>query len=150
MNEVDLAWASGLFEGEGTFCFQSTGIGSAVAIQMTDQDVLEKMKNLFGGKITVAYEAKNNWKTCYRWTLGIKDGSEYFVNSIYPYLMSRRQAKADEWIKSRVSVQQSRYIADERNKKVLEALSSGKTQKQVADEFDITPAYVSILLKRSR
>lgn len=149
MNEIDVAWAAGLFEGEGSIHF-ANGVGTGVIIQMTDKDVLERMQELFGGKIAVAYEAKNNWKTCYRWTLGIKEGCEEFVKNIYPYLMSRRKARADEWLTSRRSIQKSRYATTERNNMVLEELASGKTQKQVADKYNITQAYVSILLKKSK
>ncbi|QMP84247.1 HNH endonuclease [Streptomyces phage Coruscant] len=149
MNEIDLAWAAGLFEGEGTFHFVK-GVGTDVAIQMTDEDVLLKMQNLFGGRVSVAYESKGNWKTCYRWTLGIKDDCEDFVRSIYPYLMSRRKEKADEWINSRREVKSRKEFLENRKKGILEALQMGKTQREVAEEFEITQAYVSIVLKRSR
>jgi hypothetical protein len=44
--ELDIAWAAGLFEGEGTIV-DSTG-SVQLRVKMTDLDVLEKRFDVFG------------------------------------------------------------------------------------------------------
>lgn len=145
MNEIDVAWAAGVFEGEGSFNFDSrTGQSSGVRIQMTDLDVLEKMQSLFGGTIGTAYEAKGNWKKCYYWYLG-SISADNFVKEIYPYLMSRRKARADEWLNS-VPERRPKGRRD-KAQQIIKHLESGMTQKEIADKFDVTQPYVSKLAK---
>lgn len=48
--QIMIAWVAGLFEGEGTFCFHKER-PKTVQITSTDLDVLEKVKENFGGKI---------------------------------------------------------------------------------------------------
>lgn len=141
-NKQSLAWFAGLFEGEG--CFRiSKGHSQGIMIQSTDLDVLEKVQNLFGGSIYTAYDRpdKPNWKKCYQWYLG--KGSEDLVRMIYPYLMSRRQHRADEWL---------RLVKKPRNskrEKILVLLSEGLSNKQIAEQLDCSPAYVSIIKNKT-
>jgi hypothetical protein len=54
--ELDIAWAAGLFEGEGTIV-DSTG-SVQLRVKMTDLDVLEKLFDVFGvGGIYGPYES---------------------------------------------------------------------------------------------
>jgi hypothetical protein len=98
--ELDIAWAAGLFEGEGTIV-DSTG-SVQLRVKMTDLDVLEKLFDVFGvGGIYGPYES------------GSRDGRvrkphwiwicpEPFVRKVFaammPWLGQRRIARARELV----------------------------------------------------
>lgn len=90
----NLAWAAGIFEGEGTV-FTRVGTGSPILqINMTDLDVLESVRDILGGKIygpylrTNAFQKKPRWDWC-------QSGEEAHetVQRLLPYLGTRRQAQ---------------------------------------------------------
>jgi hypothetical protein len=47
MNELDIAWAAGLFEGEGSVYFSRKRNAAHLAISMTDREPLEKFAQIF-------------------------------------------------------------------------------------------------------
>ncbi len=85
---IDIAWAAGLYEGEGHCGFTSKGTkGSAKAvISQKDPWVLEKMRPMFGG--SVGKPTKH--QACGHWVVfGAR--ARGFLMTIYPYLSPRRK-----------------------------------------------------------
>lgn len=148
MNEVDVAWFAGLFEGEGTFMIVKEKYAACIRINMTDLDVLEKVQSLFGGKVSVSYEAKDNWKKCYSWTTTIAE-AERIVPLIYPYLMGRRRQRADQWLSLRENVRKSGTISD-KVQSILDAVDSGLSQREVANMFSVRQPYVAKLVRQRK
>lgn len=106
VRSVDIAWAAGLFEGEGTIGFNLGRYGTRVrivpCIQMTDRDVIEKLKLVLKvGTVHGPYLSKNAPKhhiPCFRWQIGRQSDAIGFLMTILPLLGERRRQRAEDAI----------------------------------------------------
>jgi hypothetical protein len=104
----EIAWAAGLFEGEGSFI---TGIDRRgalryprryprVVIAMTDRDVIERFGRIMGfGNVQIRpfYPSQGHgYKRLYEWKTGRFEYVQATVALFWPYLGERRKAKARE------------------------------------------------------
>lgn len=99
-NEIDIAWAAGFIEGEGSICFSKNGvyIHCTVSAYNTDKDVLERLPKIFGvGSLREASEPKNHLgkKQGYVWKVSRKPEIVGVLRAIRPYLGERRGRAAD-------------------------------------------------------
>ena len=99
-----IAWAVGLFEGEGCFSHNSNKKEQLVAIiRMTDFDVLQRFQSIVGvGKISGPHKTKQgggksppHCKPHYLWGAYGQNAIKVAV-MLYPYLCSRRTARLFE------------------------------------------------------
>lgn len=89
-----VAWAAGLFEGEGCITARGKTSGELV-IGMTDLDVLERFQAIMGvGGITVEYRQPPH-QDCYRWSVCNAADSTFVLGLLLPWLSSRRRAAAE-------------------------------------------------------
>lgn len=101
----ELAWAGGLFEGEGSFvCYKLPNRRDSyrvvVVMPSTDKDVLDTFCNVMGfGKVRGPYKPSNGNKNRYVWEVQNFRECLKAAELLYPYLHSRRSEKADELIK---------------------------------------------------
>jgi hypothetical protein len=100
-NEVDIAWAAGLFEGEGCLNVFRKRPGAKVQVQarlgMTDRDVVERFQAVIGfGKIHVHRPGTNGHKPVPTWCVYEAEKVVEFIELVLPFLGSRRYAKALE------------------------------------------------------
>lgn len=100
----EVAWAAGLFEGEGCLTINhksyKSGVHSYPRVQMniTDKETLDRFHEVVGvGKI---YSHKNGSylsnKPQWRWQIATKEGVREVIEQLYPWLSERRQARANE------------------------------------------------------
>lgn len=101
MTNTDIAWAAGLFEGEGTWIVRPPkGNGNAtavVALQMRDRDVVERFASIMGcGKITCERRSERNPKhsDMWRWTTAKRADVRRITELLVPYLGQRRAERA--------------------------------------------------------
>lgn len=92
MNEVDLAWAAGFFEGEGC-SYSCNGKGIRLQINNTDLDVMQKFCHIVNGRITGPYPRKNGHKDIYTWTEARQSKVIQIINWFWPHLGIRRRTK---------------------------------------------------------
>ena len=106
----DLAWAAGLFEGEGCFCWvkipnrnnRPTPYSYCQAsLHTTDKDVLEKFVSVIGfGKVNGPYIYTSKTipmrKPSWYWAIRGYDRFQAVVDMLWPWLGKRRRAKAKE------------------------------------------------------
>lgn len=99
----EIAWAAGLFEGEGWWGFRGKTSAEAV-IGTTDRDVAERFGDIVGlGSLTVERRTENGHKTLYRWSVSSAPGVKALIELFWPWLGERRQASA-EAILERIAV----------------------------------------------
>jgi hypothetical protein len=104
MRKTDIAWAAGLFEGEGTWIVrQPQGKGrfptAVIALQMTDRDVVERFAEVMGcGRVTSQVDVRENRKPLWRWTTARRVDCKRIAEAMLPYLGERRSARALEII----------------------------------------------------
>jgi hypothetical protein len=97
-SQIDIAWAAGLFEGEGCITKLNRGTTIQLSITSTDYDVLEKFKGIVGcGTIYLnGTPRKDTHKQAYRWALSASRDVKVILGLIRPHLCLRRAEKADE------------------------------------------------------
>lgn len=111
---TDIAWAAGLIEGEGCFTLHSDMKRPYFLLDMTDKDVLERFQEVFPNtNLRGPYKHKNKEHHKPRWRVdAYGDACVYIMQSVYPYMFTRRKEKIDELI----SKDQGRAIDNNRCK----------------------------------
>jgi len=109
--EADVAWAAGLFEGEGSICCaqkykavrnvngerRKSGFRWWLVMHSTDRDVIEKFFRVVAcGKMYGPYQDKRSvdYKPQFRWATTTLDDSQSVLKRFYPFLGERRREKA--------------------------------------------------------
>lgn len=82
----EIAWAAGLYEGEG-YC-DVHGSSERVLVSQKDTWILEKLKILFGG--TLQYPSKKSTTPCSNWEV-YGGRARGFLMTIYSFLSPRRR-----------------------------------------------------------
>ena len=94
-DEYDVAWAVGLFEGEGTF-YKGSKSQSHIRLSMTDLDVVNRFDEIVNTGIVKLDRTLPSGKNYYRWECtNVKDIRE-ITRRFWPYLGERRRARAIE------------------------------------------------------
>ena len=93
---MNLAYVAGLMDGEGSIGFtrSRSAMVPRVSITNTDIELLEDLKNAFGGHIQKLTRGKENWKTAYAWVLNNSKAVD-FIEKIEPWL---RVKKEQAWL----------------------------------------------------
>ena len=92
MKRIDLAYAAGIFDGEGSVSFQkSKSHKQSVFAQVTNTNewICQQFKFWFGGSVG-RYDVKpGQWKVCWRWR-GHGEGAVRCLELLLPYLRLKR------------------------------------------------------------
>lgn len=100
MNPIDVAWAAGLFEGEGciTIFDQKHNVLPLIRlqVQMTDRDVVAQFCDVVEcGKVSGPKRVgRPNRKPVYVWAIGNRKDVERILLAFLPWFGERRAAKA--------------------------------------------------------
>ena len=88
---VDLAWAAGFLEGEGTFLTNNRS-GQAKASQV-QREPLERLARFFGGSITLVHKNRRpNESNIYHWSVSGARARGVMM-TLFPFLSPRRQSQ---------------------------------------------------------
>ena len=97
----ELAYLSGIFDGEGSFGIWSKGVGKTkqlrVNVDMADSDIIMRFLTFF--KTGVVYSrvpTDPKHKLIYSWRVNHKETAVNILRRMLPYLSKRRQAKFHE------------------------------------------------------
>lgn len=105
-----LAWAAGLFEGEGCVGFYG-GKQPVASISSTDRDVVERFRDIFGFGTIRTKPRQAPWKDCHDWRVTNFEHVQVVIAALWPWLLTRRQAKAEEVLRSKRTRINSRKVA---------------------------------------
>jgi len=99
----DIAWAAGLFEGEGSIsCYpikcRINSIRTDISLASTDKDVIDKFCSIIGVGDVKGPRLIENRKPIYYWEVQNFRDCMYVLGQIYDLLGERRKAKADEML----------------------------------------------------
>lgn len=96
-SEIEIAWAAGLFEGEGCATMSSHGGRTPhLLLCSTDEDVVLRFRRIVGEGNVYRRERPHGRKTTYQWSTAKKAGIERILFSFMPYLGKRRAFRAKE------------------------------------------------------
>lgn len=96
MKREDVAWAAGLFEGEGSFVLTRypTRLCPHVALQMTDEDVVRRFASVLGfGTISVRQPRRDGYKTAWLWQTSRFETFQATGAMFWPWLGNRRRQR---------------------------------------------------------
>ncbi len=95
---IEIAWAAGIYEGEGSCITNHNGTGSksfVVSVNQKDPELLYRMREMFGGSIKLCKRKFNgivrpiyHWKIC-------GDRARAFIFTVYPFLTARRKEQVE-------------------------------------------------------
>lgn len=101
MNKNTLYWLAGILEGEGSFCPAPPSKKNAISIsvEMVDEDVVEKIAEIFKIAHCAPQKRQAHWKQSYRVILrGARAAA--LMRQLRPLMGSRRQAQIDKALAS--------------------------------------------------
>ena len=91
MSRTDIAWMTGLFEGEGYITSTQVGLG----INMTDLDILQRFQSIVGvGSIRPRKVYGETHKPCWSWAIWNKADVYRLLELMLPYFGERRALAA--------------------------------------------------------
>ena len=100
---IDIIWAAGLFEGEGTIYLDQKTSRYNAGLKMTDADVMEKFFNIIKlGQLYGPYTPKEkkvngeNTKDYWLWRCWRPSEVTIFLKMLLPYFGNRRSSKTIE------------------------------------------------------
>jgi hypothetical protein len=96
----EIAWAAGLFEGEG--CFAWTGTPSVI-LGMTDRDIVERFAAIVGFGLLYEEPRRPPEQTLYRWRANGFENVQAVLAMLWQWLGPRRRARAVEVLRRRPS-----------------------------------------------
>lgn len=125
ISQIDIAWAAGLFEGEGCIFTNKeydkrdnkSRYRERLVLVSTDEDVVKKFHSIVGGNTVSGpniREDRPNEKPTWRWNVSSKSDVERILNLFLPYLGIRRKERAllalerinarpESWVRERCS-----------------------------------------------
>ena len=97
MNDMELGWLAGFFDGEGWIASRNNGRGITLAIENSDLDLLERVLQYTGeGHISGPRTRSPKRKSTWTWQVTDWPGSSRLLLAIYPLLSDRRKARVLE------------------------------------------------------
>jgi hypothetical protein len=103
----DIAWAAGLFEGEGSFMVAYAPSYPRAVVIMTDEDVIRRFGAVVGlGNIRGPYTRKgqpaNKWKPFWTWSVSGFEKTQAIYAMFWPWLGARRRQRGKELLSAHV------------------------------------------------
>jgi hypothetical protein len=100
MDVRELAWAAGLFEGEGCIAVNVSphhhGVQPIATLTMTDEDSVQRFVAAIGMGSVRSYPAKGSRKAIYCWRVGSLEGVQQVLCLLWFGLGTRRRQRARE------------------------------------------------------
>ena len=97
---LEIAWAAGLFEGEGCINYKhqgKRGSGGQLRLGMNDKDVVERFREIVGcGGLYPHRPGTGSNVPCWTWYVYAAEKVTAILNAFMPYFGERRRAKALE------------------------------------------------------
>jgi hypothetical protein len=92
----DVAWAAGLFEGEGSFYIWRKKSQARASMTSTDRDVLERFIEIVGIGTIIIPATIEGRKDRFMWTIAGYDRVKAVIDLFEPWLGERRRIQAAE------------------------------------------------------
>lgn len=124
MNSHEIAWAAGLFDGEGSvFAANEMKRGRRhvrlhMAVRMTTLDDIKRFHRAVGvGAMSGPYQPKGDRKLIWAWQAGPDASARYCIDLLWPYLGKNKRAQATDALKAR-----DHYLANPEPRRLRKAV----------------------------
>ncbi len=142
IGELDLHWLAGLLEGEGSFLAgpPSRPTHPIVAVEMTDEDIVARIAQLWGCSYQLWPRRKSHHKDTFR--VRLTGGSAVAaMRAVYPLLGNRRRQQIDTALACYVQKSrggQNKKITAEQAAEIRERRDLGESAQLIADDYGVT------------
>ena len=135
ISTTDLHWLAGLLEGEGSFFPgpPSQPHLPVISIQMTDEDVMQRVGSLLGRKPCASRPKRVDWKTTYQVRL-VGSRAVEWMQLLRPLMGGRRQVQIDRAIASYAPRDRS-LLGPAEASAAIAMLADGASVREVAERF---------------
>jgi len=149
MKDQDLYWLAGLLEGEGSFCKgpPSSPNSSLISVQMTDEDIIKRVSELFGVSYFYIKSKNVKWKDTYSTRVRGKSAVE-LMKELRPLMGVRRKGQIDEATKAFKPLRKT--FLDEDIQQIKKMQSSGMFHKEIAEVFEVRREIITRILIRNK
>jgi transposase-like protein len=149
---VDIGWAAGFLEGEGSFSLLG-GIDPRVTAVQVELGPLEKLVALFGGKIYPKKPAGFGKKPVNYWNIGGSHAASLMM-TLYPLMSTKRKREIHKaishWRTTGAkfgALHYSAVMSDKDAVDIVKRVLSGESMTSVSREFGISHATISMWMK---
>lgn len=150
----DMAWAAGLFEGEGSIQLYPDKRREGVwlrwlGLAMTDEDVVRRFREVVGaGHISLRPSPPTNphWSPCWYWQASRWLEIERILGEFMPYFGDRRRAKAEEML-AHAPAEPRRKLSPGQIVEIRRLHAEGESQAQIGRDFGVHQSLVSRIVK---
>lgn len=104
-SQAEIAWAAGVFEGEGSVSWNERNHQARFSMAMTDRDVMERFISIIGSRATLTMSKLRDpkYKTIFQWAC-LYDEFEPLCELFRPWLCNRRLNKMTEVLEKRLAL----------------------------------------------
>lgn len=157
-----LAWAGGLFEGEGCISFSSSKSSPrrlTLRLATTDEDVLVHFKDILGlGRIYGPFMPKGGKKPAWVWNTTSFEEAQAVIGMLWSFLGSRRRRSARtglvSYLQTKVRFMKRLKLSSRCKEEDLILMRSlrfeGLSHTEIAKRMSRSPSSISRLLSGSR
>jgi hypothetical protein len=150
MNKENIYWLAGILEGEAWFGWKRT---PALTLQMTDEDIVQRVSNLFERPYYKVRSDKRNIKGKTLYSVGIYSNDAIAIMKIvYPIMGARRQLQIEGVINNWKSQKQHlTRLSNEEISEIRSFYATGKiTQKELATKYGVIPQTILRIVNYQR
>ncbi len=135
LQESELYWLAGLLEGEAYFHPKTDKVSVGIAIEMTDEDIIQRVCKLIGNTYCKVKKREIHHKQAYKTTIRGRRAFELML-IIQPIMGERRKQRIQECIDSYIP--KKRGISDEIKLEINKRVNSGEKVKDIARDYPIS------------
>lgn len=154
--QLELAWAAGFFDGEGSFRTGKTNGTSnkfypSIGISQTDPGVLERFKKAVGAGYINGPYARPPHKDMWYYGCGGADNIRSVCSKLRPYLSSIKLKEMDEMLPKLDDTRTyKRRLTIDEVKTIRLKYENGQTMQEIADEYERSVGGISEIVNRKR
>lgn len=130
-----VAWAAGFLDGDGSFVTTSRGVVVLSAAQTGDRRPLDRLAELFGGKVTPLRRISPTGKTVFHWRIQTRSKIVKATQELLPHLLVKREAALLLLESARLADERGRPRLSEANVEAIRA--SSEHPRVLAERFGV-------------
>lgn len=134
INQLDIHWAAGLLEGEGSFFGARRGTNELrVTCTMADLDVIERLRKIMGGHVWHPSVKQDRIKPTHVWSTSTSDHAFKVMTLVHPLMGERRSIKIGSVLgayEAKALKRKQEQLS--RNALILEMFAEGKSRYSIA------------------
>lgn len=149
LNAVQVQWAAGLLEGEGSFLAPrpSSPNSPVLKVEMTDRDIIERFSAMWGVSTQAIKARERHYKTPYRAVLRGSRAVEW-MQVLRPHMGLRRQSQIENAIDGWAPKPHgSQKLSDDQVLQIRQRKAAGEPARALAEEYGVTRTYVHDLVR---